>query len=470
MAARADPWLAPGDEALRSDIELLADAGILRGPVTTWPISWPDLARDIIAARDTGLDRATQEALLRVRRQAHIAAATGSTGAGIRVSAAYSPAALRAFGDSPREEGELSLRTGWLTDHFVLNLQGTYAVDPDDGKEWRPDGSYIGVNFGNFMLSAGYMERWWGPGWDGSLILSTNARPIPSITLERNYTDPFKTRLLSWLGPWRASVAVGEMESQSIAVSNVRFFAARVNFKPRPWLEVGLTRTAQFCGGDRQCDLSTFFDMFSGNDNQTTDGEVSDEQPGNQMAGYDFRLRSPWRALPLTFHSQWIGEDEAGGLPSKFIGQFGLETWGSAVDGAWRLRAEYADTACSFPREMPELDCAYRNSIYPQGYAYRGRMIGHAMDNDSRMYSLAGILVRARGDSVSLLLRRTELNRDGGNHAISTVPRSVDNVELRYSRVFGAGKITVGLGFENPAIGPDSPSRVHGFASWQQGF
>ena len=34
----ADPWLAPGDEGLRSDIQLLADAGILRGPVTTWPL------------------------------------------------------------------------------------------------------------------------------------------------------------------------------------------------------------------------------------------------------------------------------------------------------------------------------------------------------------------------------------------------------------------------------------------------
>ena len=36
--AKADPWLAPGDEGLRSDIQLLADAGIIRGPVTTWPM------------------------------------------------------------------------------------------------------------------------------------------------------------------------------------------------------------------------------------------------------------------------------------------------------------------------------------------------------------------------------------------------------------------------------------------------
>ena len=37
---------------------------------------------------------------------------------------------------------------------------------------------------------------------------------------------------------------------------------------------------------------------------------------------------------------------------------------------------EYSDTACNFSREAPKFDCAYRNSIYPQGYTHRGRIIG----------------------------------------------------------------------------------------------
>lgn len=468
--ARADPWLAPGDEGLRSDIQLLADAGILRGPVTTWPMSWPDVARDALAADGRGLDAATADALLRVQRLSREASAPGFAGLGYRVSGAYEPVELRQFADTPREEGEIALRASWLSDNLSLNLQGAYVANPEDKKDWRPDGSYLGVNFGNFMLSAGYMERWWGPGWDGGLILSTNARPIPTITLERNYTDPFETKWLSWMGPWRASIAMGEAESHDVPVPNVRFFAMRLNFKPRPWLEFGLTRTAQWCGGDRPCDWDTFVDMVFGNDNQEASGAPSEEQPGNQMAGYDMRLRSPWRSLPLVFHTQWIGEDEAGGLPSKFIGQFGLETWGSSSLGGWRLRAEYADTACNFSRDEPEFGCAYRNTIYPQGYAYRGRIIGHAMDNDSRMLTLAGLLTRPNGDLLSLTLRRIDLNRDGGEHSITEVPLEVDNVELRYSRGFGAGKLSVGIGYGDPATRPDSSSRVHGFATWQQGF
>jgi hypothetical protein len=468
-AAHADPWLTPGDAALRSDIQLLADAGILRGPVTTWPLSWPDIARDALAADGAGLDPATASALLRVQRLGRHAAALGSDGLGMRVSGAYASSTLREFADSPREEGELELRAGWLTDHFAINLQGSYAADPDDGKDFRADGSYVGVNFGNFMLSAGYMERWWGPGWDSSLILSTNARPIPTVTLERNYTDPFKSKWLSWIGPWRASIAMGRAESHDVPVSDVRFFAARVNFKPRSWLEFGLTRTAQWCGGDRSCDWDTFTDMVLGDDNQVA-GETMEIQPGNQMAGYDMRVRSPWRRLPFAFYTQWIGEDEAGGLPSKFLGQFGLESWGSSRLGGWRLRAEYTDTACNFSRQTPQFGCAYRNSVYPQGYRYRGRIIGDSMDNDSRRFTLAGMLNLENGDFVSVSLRRLKINRDGGDHSISDVPLDVDNVELRYSRGLWGGKVSVGMGYEDPATRPDATSGLHGFVTWEQGI
>jgi hypothetical protein len=469
-AANADPWLAPGEEGLRSDIELLADAGILRGPVTTWPLSWPDIARDVQAASESDFDPSTAAALTRVRRLSRYASSNGFAGLGVRARGTNQPASLRSFDDSPREDGELALRASWLTDHFSVNLQGAVVTDPEDGQQFRADGSYLGVNVGNFMISAGFMERWWGPGWDGSLILSNNARPIPSLTLERNYTDPFKSKWLSWIGPWRASIALGETEGSDVAVPNVKFLAARVNFKPRPWLEFGLTRTAQFCGGDRPCDWQTFTDMLFGRDNNDGGGDPSQE-PGNQLAGYDLRVRSPWKALPVAFYTQWIGEDEAGSLPSKFIAQAGLEFWGSSPLGGYRLHAEYTDTACAFNTGATEFNCAYRHHLYPQGYTYRGRIIGHSLDNDSQMFSVAGLLTRANGDVLSIAVRRAKLNRDGtGTHAISEAPADLDNVELRYSKVFGIGKVSIGLRYDDLSAPDDPGSDVSGSLSWQQGF
>jgi hypothetical protein len=467
--ARAEPWLPPGDEGLRSDIELLADAGIVRGPVTTWPISWPDLSRDVVGAGSSGLDAATADALLRVQRRARDAAVPGFSGYGLRVSGSYHPDEFRGFAATPRESGEAGLSASWLGNHLALNLRGTVVTSPDDDKTFRPDGSYLGVNVGNFMVSAGFVERWWGPGWDGGLILSTNARPIPGVQIERNYSDAFRSPLLHWIGPWRASIALGEAESHDVAVADVRFLAARVNFKPTPWAEFGLSRTAQWCGRGRECGWRTFTNMLLGHDNQVDDGSTA-KQPGNQMAGYDMRLRSPWKKLPLAVYTQWIGEDEAGGLPSKFIGQLGVETWASTGLGGLRVRAEFSDTACNFTRANPEFDCAYRNAIYPQGYAYRGRNIGHSIDRDGRMYSTSVQLAKSLDELIGLTLRRIDLNRGGGDHPISAVPLTIDDVELRYSRPLWSGRVSLGLGYQRANESSDLESGARGFLNWQQGF
>ncbi|MGD9597539.1 MAG: capsule assembly Wzi family protein [Steroidobacteraceae bacterium] len=462
--ARAAPWLAPGDLTMRHDIELLADAGILRGPVTTWPISWPDIARGVNAARlpDVASPALTQ-ALLRVQSAARRAARSGFEGAGLRIAGARDPDPLRTFSDTPREEGELELAAAWMGNRFAANLQVTGVTNASDDQGARFDGSYVGVNVGNFMISAGWMERWWGPGWEGSLILGTAARPIPSVRVERNYTDAFETRWLSWIGPWRASLELGQMEGSDVPVPDVRFLAARVNFKPRPWLELGLSRTAQWCGEGRPCGWGTFTDLLIGHDNADANLGTSDE-PGNQMAGYDFRLRSPWRPLPLTLYGQFIGEDEAGGLPAKFLGQFGAESWASTPWGALRGHLEYADTSCNFTRSRPIFGCAYVNHLYPQGYTFRGRPIGHAMDSDGRMVSLGALLVRPAGDALSVLVRKVELNRGGA------ASNDLKNIEVEYNRAFARGELRLGLGYNDFDIEPADSADVTGFIEWRQGF
>ncbi|MEZ5498958.1 MAG: capsule assembly Wzi family protein [Steroidobacteraceae bacterium] len=472
VVSAADPWLPPGDLSLRHDIELLADAGIVRGPVTTWPISWPDIARDVLAATSAPADAALQSALARIQRAARRAAAPGWSGWAVRASASEEPIALRSFAATSRDQGEIELGSGYLGERWAARVVVTGVANPADDQDVRFDGSYIGISLGNFMISAGAMEHWWGPGWEGSLVLSNNARPIPSFTVERNYTEASRRPVLRWFGPWRASIAIGQTDRNRVAVPDVRFFAARVNFKPRPWLEFGLSRTAQWCGEGRPCSLSVFKDLLFGRDNRDASLTVNDE-PGNQMAGYDMRLRSPWRRLPAAFYMQMIGEDEANHLPSKFLGLLGGEIWGGGEFGSWRLHAEYADTSCSFARNNPQFDCAYRNGLYPQGYVYRGRVIGHTLDSDGRMTSLGALWLRPSGDSVSVLVRSITLNRDGGVDAAntqSTTRRKLSNVELGYNRDVGPGHLQIGAGYDDVTEGVDAGSTVRGFIQWQQEF
>jgi hypothetical protein len=470
----AEPWLMPGDIVLRHDLELLADAGVLHGPVTQWPIPWPDVSRDIQGfARVSDLTPGEQGALVRVQHVARSAMRAGEIHERVRVAGTNEADELRGFASVPREEGELEAGVDWMGDRFTVRLQASAVADPADDQTWRPDGSYVGVSLWNMMLSAGYVDRWWGPGWDGSLILSTSARPIPAITLERNYSDPFQVPVLKWLGPWRATILFGVLESERDDFDHTQFFGARVTFKPWRYLEVGLSRTALWCGEGRPCGWSTFWDLLTGNDNN----QPPAEQPGDQLAGYDLRLNSPWRHLPLALYGQMIGEDEAGFLPSKFLGLFGIEYWGSIGSGSYRVHLEYADSTCDFSRQAPQFDCAYESAIYTVGYRFRGRSIGHSMDGDGRLTTLGALYVSPAGISWELRARDGKLNRDAtvapeSTHTLAPLATDMWGVDLYHRRELFDGRLTAGIGFESrePASVSSRDDQWRVMAEWTRDF
>jgi hypothetical protein len=472
--ASASPFLPPGNLAIRHDIQLLADAGVIRTPVTTWPLSWPDIAGDVLRFDvDTLRSQILIDALERVKDAGTRSMRSGLSGAQVRLAASESPAALRSFADAPREEGEVELAASWLGTRLAANLTIAAVADASDGRDTRLDGSYLALVLGNWSVSASSLPQWWGPGWEGSLILSSNARPIPRLGIERLRSEAFRWPVLRWLGPWRASVSMGELERGAVAVPGARFFAARADFRPRPWLEVGVSRTAQWCGEGRPCGWSTFGDLLLGRDNRDASLTESRE-PGNQMAGYDLRVISPWRPVPVAFYAQLIGEDEASGLPSKFLGLLGAESWGGSRWGSHRVYAEYADTSCNFSRRVPQFDCAYRNGLYPEGYSYRDRAIGHALDGDGRLLALGIVVVRPHGASASLRFSRAELNRGGTEpeaaHTLASARDEIRNLELQYNRAFAGGELSVGLGIESFDGPLREGSEPRGFVQWRQGF
>lgn len=470
----AGPWLQPGDLSLRHDLALLADAGILRAPATTWPISWPDVLRDVLV-EGVQVSPTVDDALRRVQRAARAASQSGFQGVGFEIAGAERPAEIRDFSDLPRGEGEVVASATWLGDRFAAGISVSAVSGTTDDQRLRLDESYLGVTFGNYMVSIGSLAQWWGPGWDSSLILSTNARSMPRITVERKYSDASTWPVFRWLGPWRAVISMGQAEGSGVAVPDSRLFAARISFKPRSWLEIGLSRTAQWCGDSRPCDLDTFVDLLVGRDNPG-DSQTVGAEPGNQMAGYDFRMRSPWMRLPIALYGQFIGEDEAGGLPAKFIEQIGLEAWAGSAIGSWRGRIEYSDTTCVSPTDDPLRACqAYRSNSYPQGYVYRGRILGDSIDNDGRAWSLGVLWVQPSGTNLSLTARRLELNRDGApdpQHATSPLGSAeLDQYELQWTAPRFDGTVTLGVGYDAVSFGsPAGGSGLRGFLRYRRGL
>ncbi len=441
----------------------------MRAPLSAWPVSWAEVLRDVNGqSLDTPRPAHVQAALVRVQRAARQAARLDQFDITARVAGSAEPMTLRRFADVPREQGELEGALQYTGERFAFRLQGAVVADPADGKEFRPDGSYVGAALGNWMLSAGYVDRWWGPGWEGSLILGSNARPMPAISIDRNYSDGFETPWLAWIGQWRLHATLAQFEGDRNDAPDARLFAMRVTWKPHDRLEVGLSRSAQWCGEGRPCGFSTFWDLLTGNDND----QPLDQQPGNQLAGFDFRWSVPW--VPVALYGQAIGEDEAGGFPSKYLGLMGLETWGGWGERSWRVHAEYADTACVFNESPPEFGCAYRNSIYSDGYQYRNRSLGHAIDGDSEQIAVGAMLVNPDGSSWEFAAQNSKINRAGANavHSISPVPLKLRSADVYRRQAFLGGDLEVGLGYEerSGSTPAQDGSDVRGFVDWTWRF
>ena len=401
VGGQALPFLPAGDARLRNEIEINDDSIPL---TTTWPIPTRDLSED-------------QSATLHSKMQPGSA-----TDAGWFVDGAAKPTRLRVFDQIPRENGEAGVQGGWAAGDYaggVMRL--SYAINPQDDMHYRVDDSYGSWRFGNWWVTVGAQERYWGPGWDGSLILGNNARPMPGLSLDRASAVPPEADLLHWIGPWRLSTFLDRMEDRRPDFGKIIFFGARFTFAPAHGLEIGLSRTAQMCGTGRgKCGLSTFWDMLTARKNAQVDSSGPNPNVNSKPAANHAAIDVRWHIFSSPFSVYWQedGEvfDSGNYRPRQTLQLFGLEHAVKLGDGASRrVFLEFADTACGGvsvnASDKPNYGCAYEKDTYRAGYRFRDRSIGDAMDRDGRRVTLGTLWTDREDRTWQLRLRRIELNR-----------------------------------------------------------
>lgn len=127
--------------------------------------------------------------------------------------------------------------------------------------------------------------------------------------MQRAEQNAFANKWLVWIGPGQYQAFAGQLQDYD-AVPDAKLIDLRVTAQPLPYLELGASRAMQWGGGDRSESLSTLWNAIKGNDNF----DNSDDDKSNQIAGFDVRLKlQPLLQVP----AQYVGEDEAGGLPAK---------------------------------------------------------------------------------------------------------------------------------------------------------
>ncbi len=441
---KASTYLDVGDDVYDTLHRLEAEGIIKSGLLTTKPLSRKEVIRLILEAEKNSEDKSpfirNQIQLLKDKFRSDLDG-TKYIKPLEKVSAAYihadneaSELSFNNDGDDYDDGSNLRLgvssraELGWLS--LFVNPEIRYS---DSDTELELNKAYGVLAFWGMELEIGKDSQWWGPGYHGTILLTNNPEPLTMLKLTNS--DPI---LLPWifeyLGLCKFTTFVTRLEKDR-DVSEPLLWGMRLNLKPSPYFEIGLQRTAIFGGEGYSEGLSTWWDVFRG------EGEDDPNVPGDQRAGYDITLTLPFESQPLQLYMEADGEDEAGGLPTKWAYLYGLYLPRILNFEKVGLKAEYSNNHVSGHPNV-----WYNHGIYTSGYTYKGRIIGHHMGTDSKdLFIEASYMIPELNGKICLSYDRKEHNLSGDvNEKKQEIYMTADmdlTESLSLKAAYGYGKI-----------------------------
>ncbi len=259
-----------------------------------------------------------------------------------------------------------------------------------------PTGTVLSMGFDFAQLDVGFRDHWFSPMTDSSMLISTEAPTVPSITLS-NY------RPISFLGI-NYEVFLAELSNQNgieyfntVTSGRPRLAGLQVGIEPVTGYSLSLNRVMQYGGGARGGGtLSDLKSALITNQNKPDVVGVSQEF-GNQVASITSSMIFPGK-VPFVARVEYAGEDNAYG-------------------GKFRLGDTDLTLGIDFPKLADRYDLTYEVSewqnawythhIYPLGLTNYEHVLGHWF-GDQRKFG-----DQKSGRSQSLLVG---LQTDAGNY------------------------------------------------------
>ncbi len=427
-------------ETLRTDLNWLNQQGVIQISTSTWPMSGDEIQRALSQAK---ISSPVQEKVVAsILNELKADNETAKIGLFAGTDQKEIP---QSFADPQKAQyaAALELNAGGANWDAKIRVNGEKDPRIDHDQDVNVEGSYIAGKLWNQWLIAGQIPTYWGPGHDGSLIRGDASRPVYGFTAQRAEQSAFETKWLSWIGPWQYQAFAGQLDDYK-AVPDAKLVGLRFTAQPLPYLEVGASRAFQWGGEGRPESFSSLWDAFVGNKDNGGTGEAD---PSNQVGGFDARLNlNHWLQVPASIYGQFIGEDEAGGLPAKKMYLAGADYSSSFRNMPYQLYAEWADTRTNGKVK----GISYNHSIYTDGFYQHGFPLGHAMGGDGQMVSVGGDI---RLDPLNRLNGRVMVVKVNGSDRLTNAAfpqkNEIKAVDLTWSHY----------------LRPDIPLKVNGWIS-----
>ena len=195
-------------------------------------------------------------------------------------------------------------------------------------------------------------------------------------------------------------------------------------------------RTAQFGGEGRPENLKTIGRLILGQDNVGYSGITSVNQPGNQLAGIDFKIIT-LEKNNLEFFSQIVGEDKGEQflVPTKTFYNFGIGYFFPSTKYIDKLLLEYTNTKAYIKKKRGEFkNITYNHGVYKDGYRYYKKPIGSSIDADSAKLSFIYLRQFPKNNLLKIKYSAANINKNSNlKNYWGPEPREIKALELSYS-------------------------------------
>lgn len=409
LHAAATPWVGTLDPQLHNDLVTLSEYRALDSVVNTYPVPWKGIANQLSHLDESQYPEHVRLAVHRLRHYLRLEQ-MHDIDSYVEIYGASDPSRFTAFNGEQRPSARLTNTTEFTSGRWSAQL----SVNLEPGGERNLDQSYIAMQVADWTLSLSAMDQWWGPAHSNSLILTDNARPVPSIGISRATTQASKSKWLSWLGSWYFTAQLGQLESER-TVPDIKLWRTRFTFSPVKGLELGAAWSAMWGGGGQPNGFSDFIDILTfqevcSNGAATCDPALNTKL-GNHIAGFDLKYNFNLGDTPVSIYAQRVGEDAVDTYRvTDNANAFGISTY---LAGA-KVYFETSDTNIDCANDgSNRTNCYYESGTYPDGYRHYQRAIGSTFDSDAKHFTFGGYYHPNSRDLIGWQLSRIELNPDG---------------------------------------------------------
>ncbi len=372
--------------------------------------------------------------------------------AGVRVSD-DEQAMPNAHGVRANTHGHVNMRGQWqVADWLALYLGADATVYKDTRSEesYSANGTTLSMGVDWAQLDIGYRDIWLSPFQGSAQLLSTNAEPMPSISLSNNLPIEF-------LGVrWNYQGFLSQMSRQLVLYQGEESDKDRpliagfhLSIQPTPWWTLGASRVFQFGGGERPVSAGTLARAFV--DPRGSDNDASvDAESGNQIASVSSKINFDGD-IPFSFALELAGEDTSNNKSYQL---------GNTALNAGLYFPYFLSDAVSFTFEYSDWqDAWYTNNVYEKGYVNDGFVLGHWAMQTQREIGIAveGTSYFVKGqwqrsnDHVVIATLRTAEYQDAGVYDFD------ERWEMELDYVFSWRKrvVTIGAYFGNDDFGKE---------------